>query len=205
MKSRKRLLGIFVVVILIFLFAWDVLGVSENDPYNYEGYIASVDRTEKNKTKITAISGDDTIEFVLKWYSIQRYHKDTKELAVGDKIMLSTMLLSDTNVKKISVSDGYCTEGTLVYVNELPGIPFVLSVDPFTQEQFFVHVHIEAPAEEFEIVTGKRVRVYHTDPINDSSVAVVADTKSYVNDDSVQGLTAEEIAFIESKGYTVME
>lgn len=205
MKSRKRLLGIFVVVVLIILLAWDVLGVSENDPYNYEGYIVSVDRTEKNKTKLTTISGDDTLEFVLPWYSIQRYHKDTKELAVGDKVMLSTMQFSDTNIKKILVSDGYCTEGTLVYVNELPGIPFILSVDPVTQEQFFVHVHIEAPAEEFEIVTGKRIRVYHTNLINDSSVAVVADTKSYVTDDSAQGLTEEEIAFIESKGYTVMK
>ena len=112
---KRILIGLGIVLTLL-LITWGICETAGSNHYNYKGYV--VDIVEENgDTVIVALSGNVESRFTLKWYSREKHKKDTKDIEIGDLVMLSTMQYSNANIKKISVDYGYSTEGKLVYVN----------------------------------------------------------------------------------------
>lgn len=204
MKTKDKILWIFGAVFLICLIAWGICDtVIGSNYYNYAGYVLEIKENEKNQTVITTVSGDKISEFVLKWHSRKRFEKEEREITVGDYVMLSTTRFSDTDVKKMSIDDGYSTEGKLIYVNEADA-PLVLAVNSSTGLKYLVSIDYHTYYNNaVNGATGNKVRIYHAYPIHEQSVSVLSNAYSIISEDSE--LTIEEIAFIESKGYTVKE
>ena len=200
MKTKDKILWIFGAVFLICLIAWGIFeAVAGSDYYNYTGYVLEVKENEKNQIVITTVSGGKTSEFVLKWHSRKRFEKEKREIAVGDYVMLSTTRFSNTDIKKMSINEGYSTEGKLVYVNESE-VPFILAVDASTNQRYLVKIEYIG---ELTGATGDEICIYHYYPIHEQSLGVLSDAYTIASDGAE--LTIEEIAFIESKGYTVKE
>ncbi len=200
MKRRDKLLWAFGAVLLIVLIVWGIFETAGSDSYNYAGYVTEIAQNEKNQTVITTVSGGRTSKFVLKWSSRKRFEKDKREIAVGDSVMISTTHFSNINIKKISVDDGYFTEGKLVYVNEAD-TPFLLAVEPSQDVRYLVA--LTCHFGQIEGKTGGSVRIYHAYPIREQPVSVLEEAWTVISENSE--LTIEEIAFIEAKGYTVKE
>jgi len=202
MKTKDKLLWAFGAVFLIVLIVWSICS-KESDFYNYDGYVIGVKENEKNQTVITTISGEKTSEFVLKWSSRKKYEKDVREIAVGDRVLLSTTRFSDVNIKKIEICEGYFTEGKLVYVNEADA-PLLLTANASTGLKYLISInyHTYYP-DAVNGASGNRVRIYHAYPIHEQPVSVLSNAYSLISDDS--DLTLEEIAWIEAQGYTVKE
>ena len=204
MKTKDKILWIFGAVFLICLIAWGIcVAVTGSDYYNYSGYVLEIKENKKNQIVLTTISGDKTSEFVLKWSSRKKYEKDVREITVGDSVLLSTTRFSHTDIKKISIDDGYSTEGKLIYVNEADA-PLVLAVNSSTGLKYLVSIDYHTYYNNaVNGATGNKVRIYHAYPIHEQSVSVLSNAYSIISEDSE--LMIEEIAFIESKGYTVKE
>ena len=115
--------------------------------------------------------------------------------------MLSTTHFSDTNIKKISVDYGYSTEGKLVYINELPDTPFILATEPTTNMKYLISI-VPSDTNLFDgVEMGESIRIYHTYPINAQTITVLSDAQAFTFSDTNEGLTEEEVKFIEEKGY----
>jgi hypothetical protein len=197
MKTKDKLLWAFGAVFLIALIIWGICEAAGSDFYNYDGYITEIRRNEKNQTVLTTISGDKTSEFVLKWSSRKKYEKDVREITVGDYVMLSTTRFSHADIKKISIDEGYSTEGKLIYVNEADS-PFILSVGASADQRYLIEIEYIG---ELNGMIGDKIRIYHYYPIHEQSGGVLSDAYRIISDESE--LTIEEIAFIAAKGYTV--
>jgi hypothetical protein len=205
MKTKSKILLVFSIAIMLFLIIWCICDISETNSYNYQGYIVSIDKNDENQTVITTISGDKTSEFVLKWYSRKQFKKDTREITVGDSVMLSTTQYSQTNIKKISVNNGYSTIGKLVYVNELPEVPFILAVHPSLKTNPLIRIVYSK--SDFEGRTGEEICIYHEIPhtsIYDQTIVIMADAYEKTGDVYLK-FTEEELSFIKSIGYTIKE
>ena len=136
--SKKILIGVGVFLLLL-LITWGICETAGSNYYNYKGYV--VDIVEENgDTVIVTLSGNVESRFTLKWYSREKYKKETKDIEIGDLVMLSTTQYSNANIKKISIDYGYSTEGKLVYINELPDTPFILAVEPTTQMKYLISI-----------------------------------------------------------------
>ena len=202
MKTSKKIwicLGVFLLLLLI---TWGICETAGSDYYNYKGYV--VDIVEENgDTVLVTVSGNVESRFSLKLYSREKYKKDTKDIEIGDLVMLSTTHFSDTNIKKISVDYGYSTEGKLVYINELPDTPFILATEPTTNMKYLISI-VPSDTNLFDgVEMGESIRIYHTYPINAQTMTVLSDAQAFTFSDTNEGLTEEEVKFIEEKGYTV--
>ena len=188
--------------LLLLLITWGICETAASNYYNYKGYV--VDIVEENgETIIVTLSGNAESRFTLKWYSREKYKKDTKDIEIGDLVMLSTTHFSDTNIKKISVDYGYSTEGKLVYINELPDTPFVLATDSTTKMKYLISI-VPSDTNLFDgVEMGEAIRIYHTYPITAQTITVLSDAQAFTSNDTSKGLTEEEVKFIEEKGYTV--
>ena len=204
MKTSKKILICVGVFLLLLLITWGICETAGSDYYNYKGYV--IDIVEENgDTVIVTLSGNVESRFSLKWYSREKYKKDTKDIEIGDLVMLSTTHFSDTNIKKISVDYGYSTEGKLVYINELPDTPFILAVEPTTQMKYLISI-VPTDTDLFDVVKiGETIRIYHTYPITAQTITILSDAQAYSMGNGGAGLTVEDKAFIEAKGYTVKE
>ena len=202
MTTIKKIMigaGVFLLLLLI---TWGICETAGSNYYNYKGYV--VDIVEENgDTVIVTLSGNVESRFSLKWYSREKYKKDTKDIEIGDLVMLSTTHFSDTNIKKISVDYGYSTEGKLVYINELPDTPFILATEPTTNMKYLISI-VPSDTNLFDgVEMGESIRIYHTYPINAQTITVLSDAQAFTFSDTNEGLTEEEVKFIEEKGYTV--
>ena len=202
MTTIKKIMigaGAFLLLLLI---TWGICETAGSDYYNYKGYV--IDIVEENgDTVIVTLSGNVESRFSLKWYSREKYKKDTKDIEIGDLVMLSTTHFSDTNIKKISVDYGYSTEGKLVYINELPDTPFVLATDSTTKMKHLISI-VPSDTNLFDgVEMGEAIRIYHTYPITAQTITVLSDAQAFTSNDTSKGLTEEEVKFIEEKGYTV--
>ena len=202
MKTIKKIMigaGVFLLLLLI---TWGVCETAGSDYYNYKGYVVDVIE-ENDNTVLVTVSGNVESRFSLKWYSREKYKKDTKNIEIGDIVMLSTTHFSDTNIKKISVDYGYSTEGKLVYINELPDTPFILATESTTKMKYLISI-VPSDTNLFDgVEMGESIRIYHTYPINAQTITVLSDAQAFTFSDTNEGLTEEEVKFIEEKGYTV--
>ena len=203
MKTSKKIwigVGVFLFLLLI---TWGICETAGADHYNYAGHVTAI-AEENGDTVITTIWGNTESRFTLKWYSREKYKKDTKDIQIGDYIMLSTTRYSNTNIKKMSVDYGYSTDGKLVWINEFTDRPYILATDPTTNLPYFFDFGIENDISFFDgLETGDMVRVYHHYPIQVTTITGVGSGVKLISDNSNGGLTEEEIQFIASKGYTV--
>ena len=204
MKTIKKIMigaGAFLLLLLI---TWGICETAGSDYYNYKGYV--VDIVEENgDTVIVTLSGNVESRFTLKWYSREKYKKETKDIEIGDLAMLSTTQYSNANIKKISIDYGYSTEGKLVYINELPDTPFILAVEPTTQMKYLISI-VPTDTDLFDgVKMGETIRIYHTYPITAQTITILSDAQAYSMGNGGAGLTVEDKAFIEAKGYTVKE
>ena len=202
MTTIKKIIigaGVFLLLLLI---TWGICETAGSEYYNYKGYV--VDIVEENgETIIVTLSGNVESRFSLKWYSREKYKKDTKDIEIGDLVMLSTTHFSDTNIKKISVDYGYSTEGKLVYINELPDTPFILATESTTKMKYLISI-VPSDTNLFDgLEMGEAIRIYHTYPITAQTITVLSDAQAFTSNDTSKGLTEEEVKFIEEKGYTV--
>ena len=202
MTTIKKIMigaGAFLLLLLI---TWGICETAGSDYYNYKGYV--IDIVEENgDTVIVTLSGNVESRFTLKWYSREKYKKDTKDIEIGDLVMLSTTHFSDTNIKKISVDYGYSTEGKLVYINELPDTPFILATESTTKMKYLISI-VPSDTNLFDgVEMGEAIRIYHTYPITAQTITVLSDAQAFTSNDTSKGLTEEEVKFIEEKGYTV--
>ena len=202
MKTIKKIMigaGVFLLLLLI---TWGVCETAGSDYYNYKGYVVDVIE-ENDNTVLVTVSGNVESRFSLKWYSREKYKKDTKNIEIGDIVMLSTTHFSDTNIKKISVDYGYSTEGKLVYINELPDTPFILATESTTKMKYLISI-VPSDTNLFDgVEMGEAIRIYHTYPITAQTITVLSDAQAFTSNDTSKGLTEEEVKFIEEKGYTV--
>ncbi len=199
MKTKDKILWAFGAVFLIVLIVWSICNAG-SESYNYAGYVTEITKNEKAQTVITTVSGGQTSNFVLKWSSRKQFEKNERELAIGDRVMLSTTHFSNVNIKKMCVEDGYFTDGKLVYVNESE-TPLILAVDSSQNQKYLVI--LTSHYGDIGGKTGDGVRIYHAYPIHEQSISVLDEAWTVVSESSE--LTIEEIAFIAAKGYTVKE
>ena len=202
MKTSKKILIGVGVFLLLLLITWGICETAGSDYYNYKGYVVDVIE-ENDDTVLVTVSGNVESRFSLKWYSREKYKKDTKDIEIGDLVMLSTTHFSDTNIKKISVDYGYSTEGKLVYINELPDTPFILATESTTKMKYLISI-VPSDTNLFDgVEMGEAIRIYHTYPITAQTITVLSDAQAFTSNDTSKGLTEEEVKFIEEKGYTV--
>ena len=202
MTTIKKIMigaGVFLLLLLI---TWGICETAGSNYYNYKGYVVDVIE-ENDDTVLVTVSGNVESRFSLKWYSREKYKKDTKDIEIGDLVMLSTTHFSDTNIKKISVDYGYSTEGKLVYINELPDTPFILATESTTKMKYLISI-VPSDTNLFDgVEMGEAIRIYHTYPITAQTITVLSDAQAFTSNDTSKGLTEEEVKFIEEKGYTV--
>ena len=204
MKTSKKILICVGVFLLLLLITWGVCETAGSDYYNYKGYVVDVIE-ENGDTILVTVSGNVESRFSLKLYSREKYKKETKDIEVGDLVMLSTTHFSDTNIKKISVDYGYSTEGKLVYINELPDTPFILATESTTKMKYLISI-VPSDTNLFDgVEMGEAIRIYHTYPITAQTITILSDAQAIATSDEIDGLTTEDKLFIESKGYTIRE
>lgn len=194
---KKILIGIG-ILIAIFLVTWGVCEVANSNYYNYQGYVTNVFENEKGETVIVALSETSESTFTVKWYTKMTAPK-RQPVDVGDKILLSTTRYSNTNIKKMKVVPGYSTEGKLVYVEGLI-TPFVLAKENVTQARYLVSAIQYRDNTPDGPKTGDIVKIYHAFP---ATVSVAVDNSVVLAEGSIDVLTTEDIAFIESQGYSL--
>ena len=203
MKTIKKIMIGVGAFLLLLLITWGICETAGSDYYNYSGHVIDI-AEENGDTVITTLCGKTESRFTLKWYSREKYKKDTKDIQIGDYIMLSTTQYSDTNIKKMSVDYGYYTDGKLVWINEFTDRAYILATEPTTNLFYFFDFSIENDISNFDgLKTGDTVRVYHQYPIQSTTITTIGNGVKLISDNSNGGLTEEEIKFIESKGYTV--
>ena len=203
MKTSKKIwicLGVFLLLLLI---TWGICETAGSDYYNYKGYV--VDIVEENgDTVIVTLSGNVESRFTLKWYSREKYKKDTKDIQIGDLVRLTTTQYSNTNIKKISVDYGYSVEGKIFYVEALPDRPFLFINEPL----YGTHLFDLIPSDEnmlSGLKTGDRVRVYYEYPFAAGAVTVQVNGLVFVSEGSIEDFSDAEKNFITDSGYKIKE
>ena len=73
---KKILIGLAVVFVLL-LMTWGICETAGSNHPNYKGYVVDVIE-ENGDTVIVTLSGNAESRFTLKWYSREKYKKETK-------------------------------------------------------------------------------------------------------------------------------
>lgn len=198
--SKKILIGIGVFLLLL-LITWGICETAGSNYYNYKGYV--IDIVEENgDTVIVTLSGNVESRFTLKWYSREKYKKETEDIEIGDLVRLTTTQYSNTNIKKISVDYGYSVEGKIFYVETLPDRPFLFINEPL----YGTHLFDLIPPDEnmFDgLETGDRVRVYYEYPFAAGAVTVQVNGWVFISEGTIVDFTDAEIDFISQSGYKI--
>lgn len=199
---KKALIGVGTLLLLL-LITWGICETAGSDHYNYKGYV--IDIVEENgDTVIVTLSGNVESRFALKWYTREKYKKETKDIEIGDCVMLTTTQHSNTNIKKISVDYGYSVEGKIFYVETLPDRPFLLINEPLYGTHLFSLIASDESMLD-GLQTGDRVRVYYDGPLAAGAVTVQVNGGVYLSEGSIEDFSDAEIDFISQNGYNVKQ
>ncbi len=191
-------IGAFLLVMLI---SCGVFEIADSDHYNYQGYVVDIVQDDNGDTVIVTLSGNTESRFTLKWYTQVKADENKREITEGDLVMLSTTRHSNTNIKNMRIHDGYSTQGKLVYMNGLI-CPFVLATAESTNAYYLVSIVTHDNSTLEGMSSGDIVRFYHATPVYTTTITTVADASILIEDGTAADLTENEIAFIESQGYT---
>lgn len=194
----KKILIVVVVLIAVFLITWGVSEAVNRNHYDYQGYVTDVFENENGETVLVTVSETSESTFTIKWYTKMTAPKK-QPVVVGDRIRLSTTHYSDTNIKKMKIAPGYSTEGKLVYIEGL-STPFVLARAKETGARYLVSAVRYSDNTSDGPKTGDTVKIYHAFPATGS---VSVESSVVIAEGSLDTLTAEDIAFIESQGYNL--
>ena len=207
----KKSTIIFYVFIAVFFLAFAAWGISEtvgSEYYNYAGHIVDI-REENGNTVITTLSGDKRFDFTIKWYTKKKMETSNNKLEIGDLVLLTTTHFSDTNIKKMRITDGYIHEGKLVYFNEVDGA-FLLYENPETQTKHLFHlVSFENRAINGHF--GEKIRIYrsfglpHIVPPISEDLSLLINCTEKIADADTPAFDEKELALIESMHYTLKE
>ena len=203
MKTIKKIMIGVGVLLLLLLITWGICETAGSNYYNYKGYVTDIVE-ENGDAVIVTLSGNVESRFTLKWYSREKYKKDTKDIEIGDLVRLTTTQYSDTNIKKISVNYGYSVEGRIFYVDTLPDRPFLFINEPL----YGTHLFDLIPYDEnlFDnLETGDRVRVYYEYPFAAGAVTVQVNGLVFISEGSIEDFSETEIDFINHNGYTIKQ
>ena len=203
MKTSKKILIGVGVFLLLLLITWSICETAGSDYYNYKGHVIDI-AEENGDTVITTLCGKTESRFTLKWYSREKYKKETKDIEIGDLVRLTTTQYSDTNIKKISVDYGYSVEGKIFYVETLPDRPFLFINEPL----YGTHLFDLIPSDEnmlSGLKTGDRVRVYYEYPFAAGAVTVQVNGMVFVSEGSNADFSDAEIDFINQNGYIIKQ
>ena len=204
MTTIKKIMigaGVFLLLLLI---TWGICETAGSDYYNYKGYV--IDIVEENgDTVIVTLSGNVESRFTLKWYSAKKYEKEDKSIAIGDIIRLSTTHYSDTNIKKLSVKEGYSLEGKVFFVTSaLPERPFLFVNDSLYGTYMFDMFSFDE--EIFEgLDTGDVVRVYYEYPFASSVISAQIEGAVKLADGSFEDFSEAEKSYIADRGYAIKD
>lgn len=204
MKTTTKILIVVGSFLLLLLITWGICETAGSDYYNYKGYVIDIEQDEKGNTVLVTLLGDTKSHFTLKWYSREKYKKETKNIEIGDLVMLSTTQYSNTNIKKISVDKGYSTEGKIFYTNELPDRPYIFANEPTAGRQLFELITFDDDLLE-GFNAGDVVKVYYEYGFATNAISVQINAITKISDGSLDDFKDEEIAYIEDNGYTVKQ
>ena len=200
--SKKIMIGVGVFLLLL-LITWGICETAGSNYYNYKGYV--IDIVEENgDTVIVTLSGNVESRFTLKWYSREKYKKETKDIQVGDCVKLTTTQYSNTNIKKISVDNGYSVEGRIFYVETLPDRPFLFINEPLYGTHLFDLIPYDVNLFD-NLETGDRVRVYYEYPFAAGAVTVQVNGLVFISEGSIEDFSDAEKNFITDSGYKIKE
>ena len=203
MKTSKKIMIGVGVFLLLLLITWGICETAGSNYYNYKGYV--IDIVEENgDTVIVTLSGNVESRFTLKWYSREKYKKETKDIQVGDCVKLTTTQYSDTNIKKISVDYGYSVEGRIFYVETLPDRPFLFINEPLYGTHLFDLIPYDVNLFD-NLETGDRVRVYYEYPFAAGAVTVQVNGLVFISEGSIEDFSDAEKNFITDSGYKIKE
>ena len=203
MKTIKKILIALGAFALILLLIWGFCETAGSDYYNYDGYVTDI-KEENGETVLVTLSGDTESRFTVKWYTRKEYKKDTREIEIGDRIMLTTARYSDTNIKKLLVDKGYSIEGKIFYVEELPDRPFLFTTEPAYGTHLFDLISFDEEMLQ-RLDTGDAVRVYYKYPFGSSVISVEIYALKSISEGSAEDFSDAEKAFILDRGYTFKE
>ena len=199
---KKTLLSICAALVVIITVIYLVNSFAGSDYYNYKGYVTDVYENAKGETEIIALSGDVESHFVIKPYTKISAPAENP-VAVGDLIMLTTTRSSDENIKKMKVQPGYSTSGKIFYVEEIDS-PFILTVSAETGARYIASLVYSGDIVLPDITgSGDVIKVFHSTPLTESTLTLPIDAVILVENGSADDITAEDIEFIKSKGYSV--
>ena len=203
MKTSKKIMIGVGVFLLLLLITWGICETAGSNYYNYKGYV--IDIVEENgDTVIVTLSGNVESRFTLKWYSREKYKKETKDIQVGDCVRLTTTQYSNTNIKKISVDYGYSVEGRIFYVETLPDRPFLFINEPLYGTHLFDLIPYDVNLFD-NLETGDRVRVYYEYPFAAGAVTVQVNGLVFISEGSIEDFSDAEKNFITDSGYKIKE
>ena len=204
MKAFKQVMIGCAALVAVFVLTWCICTVWGRNYYNYKGYV--VDIVEENgDIVIVTLSGNVESRFTLKWYSRKKYEKEDKSIAIGDIIRLSTTHYSDTNIKKLSVKEGYSLEGKVFFVSsDITERPFLFVNDPLYGTYMFDMVSFDRSIFD-GMDTGDVVRVYYAHSFAPSVISAQIEGAVKLADGSFEDFSEAEKNYISDHGYTIKE
>ena len=95
------------------------------------------------------------------------------------------------------------TSGKIFYVEEIDS-PFILTVSAETGARYIANLVYSGDIVLPDITdSGDVIKVFHSTPLTESTVTLSVDAVIFVENGSMDDITAEDIEFIKSKGYSV--
>lgn len=198
----KRILSAVTAVLAVMLLLSGCTSASGDENYEYSGFITELYQNAKGDTVIVCLSDDVISEYIIKSSTKIVSAPADEPFAVGDHVMLSTTSRSDDVVEKIKVSLGQSNVGRLIYV-ESDSTPFLLT-DINGDGKLLIKLIDERGTLPGVSGIGDVIKVYHSEHIVHDDPVVEVEAMTFVENGTAADLTDEDIAFIASKGYTVV-
>ena len=198
----KRIISAVMACLAVLLLMPGCTSTADDENYEYTGFITEIYQNARGDTVIVCIADDVISEYIIKDSTKIVSAPADEPFAAGDHVMLSTTSRSDDVVERIKVSLGQSVVGRLVYVDGDES-PFLLT-EMNGGAKLLIKLVDESGTLPGVSGIGDVIKVYHSEHIVHDDPVVEVEAMTFVENGSVADLTDEDIAFIESKGYTVV-